>query len=52
MLSYIEFNSSYTEARPPIIHTSLYLEYVLVGHRGWSHAERCMYRVVCFYKLL
>ena len=53
MLSHIEFNSSYTHARPLIVHTSPYLEYVFVSHSGLSHAMRFMYRVVVhFYKLL
>jgi hypothetical protein len=53
MLSHIEFNSSYTHARFPIVHTSPYFEYVFASHIGSSHAKRCVYHVVvCLYKLL
>ena len=53
MRSCFEFNPSYAHARPPIFHTSPYLEYVFASPSGRSHAKRCMYRVVGhFYKRL
>ena len=49
MLSYFEFNSSYTNARPPIIHTSPHIEYLLGSHSGWSNAMCYIYRVVVYF---
>jgi hypothetical protein len=53
MLSYIEFKSSFTHVRTPIVHSTPYLEYVFVSRSGRNHDMRCMYRVVVrFYNLL